>query len=427
MKRIAHAVLACCLVLFTACPALAKLEVTFINRTDFELQFISITEDSGSTGFSARVVPGNFCVFTSGNSSELHEAKIDTGLMLFTFTDMNAALAGNSSPTLELTYDADDRPHLTLVDKKPEQADSGSAPDSGSAGKGASFDLPAGPIWNNDHARERCPEVLKEWLAANPGKQAVWSGSWATVEAGESVCGITLKEGEAPSSGTGAENASPAGKGAETHYPSLINFVGKVTVFADPLVPAKTEFSAVIKAATMGDIKAMGAQPAPQWSSRVYLPVAFAGKTWAAFVEPAEAFAEGDAVKPGACTLYTYTLGTDNLPPLMQKLAEAGYRPWFAQHTAGEDMDTVSMVKFWTEYPDAAAAWKQVTDACADINREGKPAAVDTLLLTEQGYARAAKGENAEVPGFRMRVSNSHVITLQYMPDISMLIGMTRD
>ncbi|MDL2267086.1 hypothetical protein LJC46_03755, partial [Desulfovibrio sp. OttesenSCG-928-G15] len=69
---------------------------------------------------------------------------------------------------------------------------------------------------------------------------------------------------------------------------------------------------------------------------------------------------------------------------------------------------------------------EQVIDASVDINRGGKPAAVDAVLLTGEGYERAAKGEDATVPGFRLRVSNAAVITMQYMPDISPLISMTR-
>lgn len=52
------------------------------------------------------------------------------------------------------------------------------------------FDVEAGPIWSNDHAKERCPEVIEKWMEENPGRQAKWNGQWATTIAGEmSVCG----------------------------------------------------------------------------------------------------------------------------------------------------------------------------------------------------------------------------------------------
>ncbi|MDL2290606.1 mannan-binding lectin [Desulfovibrio sp. OttesenSCG-928-F20] len=392
MKLISRIILTCCLLLLTAVPALAKVSVTFINRTDFEIQSIYMTGDAASMSSGLRVVPGNFCVLTDGGSSELREIKIDVGLMLFTFTNMSA-LAGLSSPTLELIFDADNRPHLTLVDK-PGQT--------GSDSEDESFDLPAGPIWDNEHAKERCPQVLEEWLVANPGKEARWNGNWATVESGRmSVCGITVSSG---------------GRA----IPSLINIVGEATLFVDPSTPAATDFSAVINAGSMTEIRDMGAQEYQEPENRLLLPASFAGKTWAVFLEPANPDA-----KPGACSLRTYT-GSDDLAPLMQGLAAAGYRPWCAQLAKGEDMDIEAMVRFWQEEFDREEAWEQMTDACEDINRGDSPAAVDIVLLSDEGYARAAKGEDAQIPGLRLRISNAVVITLQYLPDVSMLLSMTR-
>ncbi|MBO4334385.1 MAG: mannan-binding lectin, partial [Desulfovibrio sp.] len=56
------------------------------------------------------------------------------------------------------------------------------------------FELDAGPIWNNDHAKTRCPEVLNSWLKENPAKKAEWPGDWTTtVEGQNSVCRFRLK------------------------------------------------------------------------------------------------------------------------------------------------------------------------------------------------------------------------------------------
>ena len=56
------------------------------------------------------------------------------------------------------------------------------------------FDIEAGPIWSNDHAKTRCPEVVDEWLKAHPGWQAEWTGAWTTtVWAKMSVCNIKTK------------------------------------------------------------------------------------------------------------------------------------------------------------------------------------------------------------------------------------------
>ncbi len=38
------------------------------------------------------------------------------------------------------------------------------------------IELEAGPIWDNDFAKKRCPEVLAAWKQANPGKDAEWLG-----------------------------------------------------------------------------------------------------------------------------------------------------------------------------------------------------------------------------------------------------------
>ena len=57
-----------------------------------------------------------------------------------------------------------------------------------------SIDVEAGPIWSNDHAQARCPQVLAAWLEAHPGKQAEWTGHWTTtVECEMSVCNLRFK------------------------------------------------------------------------------------------------------------------------------------------------------------------------------------------------------------------------------------------
>lgn len=49
------------------------------------------------------------------------------------------------------------------------------------------IDVPAGPIWNNDDAKEKCPIVC-----ASYGGE--WNGQWKTVVPSKmSVCGCTFK------------------------------------------------------------------------------------------------------------------------------------------------------------------------------------------------------------------------------------------
>ena len=69
------------------------------------------------------------------------------------------------------------------------------------------FDVEAGPIWNNNHAQERCPELLAEWNRnRKPGEpEARWTGQWATTREGEmSVCGFATGSSGAAASAAGA-------------------------------------------------------------------------------------------------------------------------------------------------------------------------------------------------------------------------------
>lgn len=49
------------------------------------------------------------------------------------------------------------------------------------------MDVLAGPIWDNDDAKEKCPVVCASY-------GGTWNGQWATVAEGKmSVCGCTFK------------------------------------------------------------------------------------------------------------------------------------------------------------------------------------------------------------------------------------------
>ena len=53
----------------------------------------------------------------------------------------------------------------------------------GLASRAAAFDVKAGPIWNNDDAKVKCP-------VATASHGAQWNGQWrTTVQGKESVCG----------------------------------------------------------------------------------------------------------------------------------------------------------------------------------------------------------------------------------------------
>jgi hypothetical protein len=58
----------------------------------------------------------------------------------------------------------------------------------GRLGAAETFDLEAGPIWNQAYAESRCPEVVEEWNGEN-GVFARWTGQWRTTIPDEmSVC-----------------------------------------------------------------------------------------------------------------------------------------------------------------------------------------------------------------------------------------------
>lgn len=402
MKRLYCALFIASLLLLSAGPALAELKVTFVNLTDFEIQNIKMSGDGMSMQSDIRVVPGNECTFTDGNSSELTGVSIDVGLMLFNFEDM-AALAGRSEIKLELSFDADNRPHLTMSEQ---------------AASDGSFDLEAGPIWDNAHATQRCPEVLAEWLAERPGTAAEWTGQWVTTIPGEmSVCGIKITSGDIAA--------------APKPVPELINVVGKVTVLADARQAAKVDLAALLQAKTMAEARALGGQDSPISEKELLIPVSFAGKTWAALVgEDSSSYTfpsdyDEQKVTIGSIKMRTYTSG-NALANTLTQIKAMGYRPWFMQTTEGSDMDTTAMVQFATEQPDEQAAWSQATKQCESLAEAKAPKAVELLIIPQAGYEQAVRGSDAAIPGFRLRVSNAEVMTMVYMTDASVLVQMTR-
>ena len=57
----------------------------------------------------------------------------------------------------------------------------------GSGSSEFTLDVPAGPIWNNDDAKIKCPIVCASY-------NGQWNGQWTTIIEGKmSVCGCTFK------------------------------------------------------------------------------------------------------------------------------------------------------------------------------------------------------------------------------------------
>ena len=56
------------------------------------------------------------------------------------------------------------------------------------------IELEAGPIWDNEFAKKRCPEVVEEWLKTHPNMTAEWTGNWkTTIEGIMSVCAVKVQ------------------------------------------------------------------------------------------------------------------------------------------------------------------------------------------------------------------------------------------
>lgn len=100
-------------------------------------------------------------------------------------------------------------------------------------------ELEAGPIWNNDHAKTRCPEVADEWNAnRDDGTPPVrWTGNWVTTVPGEmSVCGCE-------SGGVSADDLLFSfGDGEKTGYTAAFGETYGMG-FVEPVSPGSDEWA----------------------------------------------------------------------------------------------------------------------------------------------------------------------------------------
>ena len=131
--------------------------------------------------------------------------RVLTGVPVWQMTDANRANAVAKEKLLGAKSLNDVR---SLVKEAVEAGGGGQQPEA--------FPVEAGPLWNNAHATEHCPEVLREWNAARPAgtPEARWTGDWTTTVPGTmSVC--TFMKGGAGLEGTLFEERG----GAMLHFP----------------------------------------------------------------------------------------------------------------------------------------------------------------------------------------------------------------
>ena len=177
--------------LLTPLPARAEITVTIINGSPLEINYLYLESGEGGMGSSMNLVPGNRINMNDGNASVLRKLTVFAGTESYVFEAMN--LPG---PNQVLRFVLRDGGIPALVPEGEAQP----------SARGASFDVEAGPIWDNDYAQRRCPEVLAAWMEANPGEEAEWTGNWSTtVEGKMSVCNLRLRKdssgGETQTSG----------------------------------------------------------------------------------------------------------------------------------------------------------------------------------------------------------------------------------
>lgn len=397
------------LLLLTGIPARAELSLMLVNGTPFEVNWLSMRTDEGGMGSSANVVPGNRITLNDGNASAVQGLTVIAGPRRFTFEDMRL-----SGPEHILTLALRDGGVPVLL---PGDPSSGSPGATARPVQDKSIDVDAGPIWDNDHARKRCPEVLAAWMEEHPGRQAVWTGHWTTTVEGEmSVCNLRV---------------ASAGGDAPTSLPATGAFSGT----ASPLIPQGTpsvDLARVLAARSMTALRNLGVREAdPPFDGEFLLSVNFAGTTWAARISP-ENGVFSDAVAD-ACPLRTVTLSAivenRELGDTLAALSRMGYRPLFSYVKEGAAMKVTEAVRFWDKetMPDQAAAEAALADACGAAFSAADPVALETLLLPREAWDAAAGGQNPAAPVMRLRVTSSRTLTLIWMPDGSALIEAIRE
>ena len=387
--------------------------VNFVNLTPFEVRNVSLygsSPDGGRsfTRSSVRVPPGARGAVHAGPAATRAGIFLDMGVMLFTFTDVplpvnRAERASRAGITLEVSLDANDRPYLTRREAPPERVP-------------PEFLLEAGPIWNNDHAKKRCPEVLREWLRAFPERKARWTGHWwTTVPSEMSVCAMLREDGT-------AEDTRAAPPGGETRI------AGKAALFVgrEPDTGRVVLIDELLNADTMAGIRALGAVESPVRRNELFLTVRFGGRTWAAFVAPGDepgntARARGNA-RPGVISMRCWN--PDGGMSCLDALRDRGYIPRFLHVETENAAFTAKTPPLPEDSLDGKGDWEQVVAEYRSLWAElenGTPKTVDCILFSERRFPIAEGTRKSEKPGFVLQAANSPTLVLVYYPGGTLL------
>lgn len=374
-------------------------DLTINNKTDQELFFLGVRSIGGERGKHV-VSLDNLTTLPEqkytlqGLSGTIQEITLESGVETYKFENLTIEDGGpfnlikHDGKVFLAPENMSNEEFLAGVDSKGQGAAGTSEPQS--------IDVDAGPIWNNDHARERCPEIVEVWLSENSGMKAEWTGNWVT-RGDTSYCNLRI-ESEAPA----RDNA-----GSEIVQASVVKMIQDSTeVSIEQAMAARTE----------DDLKALGAVPTSR-ARYIALTVNFAGMRWVGFY-----YTNLDGQVQDV-RFYTYAEDATKIADAINSVSGMGYRPW--QTEADDDYEETTgyeSVHFWEDerYAQQAQAEEMLIEKLnSNIYSSDSPAAANTVFFTSDGWAKAAAGENTTDPCLNLRVTSAKNMTLLYHPDAS--------
>lgn len=372
-------------------PAQAELEITYVNRGYFEVINIYQKYDSGSQRDDVRLAPDHETTYVVDDASQLKRVGMDAGVMYYKFNNMSK-LDGRTSMKLEITLDADNRPHLTLDGKNIVK-------------KGGTFELEAGPLWSGDHAEQQCPQALQHWLDLHLGVKAKWTGEWKpATEDHASICLVEVTD----------DGGEPVDLGGT---PVWLSAAGKGVFLVSPDETKGTPLDDVLQAKSMDELRALGAKESPTRDKDLLLTARFAGRSWAAVATPGK---DDDGIKKISLRAFTKNgLVADTLAALAKK----GYRPWHMQIGKGQGKEDQQYVQFKTAYPALDKARAFVLKQCRGVEKGKTPAVITCVLIPEEAYASLMNaGSHENIPAFVLKQGGKMMLILDYVPDARVLL-----
>ena len=422
------ALLVCLLLTATTAPVCAddaRPELRLKNQTPYTLFKISVLSKSGGA-FSKDLtfVPGSLSTFSLDGLPVVTSIKLSTGFGLMEFTGLDLSNVGGIEGTL--SFNDAGKPVLSLGAQEAASGDAGGGA-SEHVGTNGEIQVEAGPIWSNDHAQERCPEVLVEWMETT-GQKAEWKGHWMTTVEGEmSVCVLNVQ---------GAENEMAAPHRAEDEKAAPADAANSIVGTYKSLLARDDSGGVAIEdllaVDTLAKVRVLaGLPPAKGMSEKslvLELKVRFADQTWLAQVYPPVQFGtfgeiDENTTAPGKMHLTAYADGQAR-HKVVEALRGMAWRPWFIQTMSGEILKFKRGSKLFEKADNEEAVWAEVL---ADFDAIGNtPTEVSCLLLDANNFETANAGHTLEMPTLTFKAGNAENMRLDYFHDGSMFVQITR-